>query len=428
MTGYGMVTLLLAGSFLFPCGRVKEGVRIEGVAVGGLPYAEAEKRVRERIESELAPLIVHTPCGDFIFRSELSFTDDVSDLVRHAKKGQTLSANVVREWADAEEQLEKICEQNASEGKNAELSFSYAGFGYRSEENGTVCDYRALLCDALSALKEGRTEVTLKTYSRAPEVTEARLRDRTRLLSGFTTRFDGNNSVRAHNIRLACARIAGTALPAGAEFSFNRTVGKRTKENGFGEATVIFDGEFVPGVGGGVCQASTTLFNAALRAGLEITESRNHSLSVGYVAPSLDAMVSEYSDLKFKNGYPFPVYIQSRAGTDYVTFEIYGAPDGKKYETESVVLRKIPPAPAKTVEREEAGWVRAEKDGMVSESYLLVYDENGVLLSRTLLRRDHYAAQQGIYGEPPPAPEEPEPEGEASDEAEAPEREEQKIG
>ena len=428
MTGYGILTLLLAGSFLFPCGRVKQGVIVDGVAVGGLPYAEAERRVRERIENELAPLTVHTPRGDFTFRAELSFTDDVSKIVRRAKKGQSLNSTVVREWADAEEQLEEICELNAEESRCAEVSFSRAGFRFTPEANGIVCDYRALLSDALTALKEGGTDVTLKTCERPPEVTEAVLRGRTRLLSKFTTRFDGSNIVRAGNIRLACTRIAGSVLPAGGEFSFNRTVGKRTKENGFGEATVIFDGEFVQGVGGGVCQASTTLFNAALRAGLEITESRNHSLSVGYVSPSLDAMVSEYSDLKLKNNYPFPVYIQSRTGRDTVTFEIYGAPDGKRYETESVILRKIPPEPPKTVEREEAGWIRAEKEGMVSESYLLVYGQNGELLSRTLLRRDHYAAQQGIYGEPPPAAEEPAPEGGGSDGIQEPEGEAEKIG
>lgn len=405
--------LLLAGSFLFSfsCGRVPSDVTVQGVPVGGLRYSAAETLVREQIRSELPSLTVHTPKGDYVFRSEFSFTDDVSELLRSAKRGDRLQARVRRVWADAESALGKICEENADEGENAAVSFSATGFTYTAERRGTACNYAALLSDVFEALENGGTEVSLSTYARAPAITLKTLRGRTRLLSTFTTRFDGSNTVRAGNIALACSRISGTTLNAGEEFSFNQTVGKRTKENGFGEATVIFDGEFVPGVGGGVCQASTTLFNAALRAGLTVTESRSHSLSVSYVSPSLDAMVSEYSDLKFVNPYAFPVYLAARTGKNSVTFDIFGAPDGRRYETESVVLRRIAPQPAQTVEGETDGCIRAEKEGLVSESYLLVYDETGRLLSRKRLRKDSYAALQGIYSvAPKPAEEEVPPE------------------
>ena len=408
--------LLLAGSFLFSFsgGRVKADVQINGVQVGGLSYAAAETLVREQIKSELLPLTVHTPKGDYVFRSEFSFTDDVPELLRSAKRGDKLQANVKRVWADAEQVLEKICKENARYGENAAVSFSAAGFSYIPEKKGTACNYAALCSDVFEALENGGTEVTLSTCARAPAVTLKMLRGRTKLISTFTTRFDGNNTVRAGNIALACSRITGTTLDSGEEFSFNETVGKRTKENGFGEATVIFDGEFVQGVGGGVCQASTTLFNAALRAGLKITESRSHSLTVSYVSPSLDAMVSEYSDLKFINPYEYPVYLAARTSRNSVTFEIYGAPDGKRYETESVVLRRVAPPPAETVEGETDGCIRAEKEGLVSESYLLVYDGEGNLLSRKRLRKDSYSPLRGIYSV---APEPSEEDGEAQEEA-----------
>ncbi|MDE7157967.1 MAG: VanW family protein [Clostridiales bacterium] len=407
------ISLLLAGSFLFSLagGRVPPDVTVQGVEVGGLRYSVAETLVREQIKSELLPLTIRTPKKDYVFRSEFSFTDDVPALLRGAKSGDKLQAHVKRVWADAESALEKICEENAEEGENATVSFSVEGFTYTAERPATCCNYSALLRDVCSALESGGTEVPLSTFTRAPAITLKTLRGRTKLLSTFTTRFDGNNAVRAGNIALACSRITGTTLDAGEEFSFNKTVGKRTKENGFGEAIVIFDGEFVPGVGGGVCQASTTLFNAALRAGLTITESRSHSLSISYVSPSLDAMVSEYSDLRFINPYEFPVYIGARTGKNTVTFDVFGAPDGYRYETESVVLKRVSPPEPKRIEGAENACIRAEKEGLTSESYLLVYDSEGNLISRKKLRRDSYAALQGIYQvapEPPPEEENPE--------------------
>lgn len=90
---------------------------------------------------------------------------------------------------------------------------------------------------------------------------------RTQKLSSFSTRFDASKTARVHNISLACERIAGSVLEPGEIFSFNETVGLRTRENGFLDAPVIVAGEFVSGTGGGVCQASTTLMGAALRAG-----------------------------------------------------------------------------------------------------------------------------------------------------------------
>ena len=409
MTGKNITSLLLAGSLFLCCGfapaRVRRGVVVDGVSVGGMSEADAVFAIREKLKEEMEPLVINTPEGQVrVGYPEISFTDNLSELLKSARRGEELHADTARVWVNAEEYLTKLCARFAREGKNAELSFSADGFTYTPEENALVCDYRALLDDCLDALQTGE-EVTLRTYERTPEVTVKTLRARTRRLASFSTTFNAANEVRCANIRLAARRIAGTVVPPKGEFSFNSVVGKRTRENGFGEALVILDGEFVQGVGGGVCQASTTLFNAAVRAGMRITESHPHSLSVGYVPPSLDAMVSEYADMRFVNPYPFPVYVQARTDSTSVKFTFYGMPDGKKYVTESVVLFREEPPPEKQVEGEEEKILRAAKEGLASESYLLVY-ERGVLLSRTLIRRDKYACVQGIR-QIVPAPEEP---------------------
>ena len=390
--------LLIAGS-AFLCrgaaGRVREGVTVGGVAVGGMSYAEAERAVR----AARPPFVLHTPEGDVL--PEICYRDDVARLVRRARKGQTLVPEVQAVWVDAEQILEDVCEKCVRTPVDARLTFTAEGFMYTPAREGRWCDHAASLAAALGALAEGRSECSLVTRPWQPAVTEETLRARTRLLASFSTRFDPSKSARVHNIALACARIAGTALPPGESFSFNAAVGERTRGNGFLDAAVILDGQFVQGTGGGVCQASTTLMGAAVRAGLRVTESHAHSLSVGYVPPSQDAMVSSASDLRFVNPHPFPVYILGRAEKDAVTFEIFGCPDGRRYALESAVLSYIEPPPAEVVEGEE-GVVRAARRGLRSESYLVVYGRDGREERRTLFRRDRYAPVQGILSRPAP--------------------------
>lgn len=393
-----MFALLLAGSAFFFLGRagcVRTGVTVSGVAVGGMSYGEAVAAVRKKLAAERIPFTLRTPFGDTM--PAIVYADDVPALVRKARKGETLEATVRRVWVGAEEEIARLCERGASAPADAELSFGRFGFSYTEERAGVYCDRAASLAAALRALGAGETEASLVTRAWQPSVTKAQLVARTQKLSSFSTSFDASKAARAHNIALACERIAGSVLLPGETFSFNAAVGLRTAENGFLEAPIISGGEYVSGTGGGVCQASTTLMNAALEAGLTVTESRPHSLSVGYVSPSLDAMVSRWSDLKFSNPYPFPVYLLGRTSGGRVTFEVYGKPDGMRYRTESRVLARIPPPAAQMREGEEDRTVRAEKEGIRSESYLLVYDVSGALVQKKLLRRDSYAAVQGIY-------------------------------
>lgn len=394
--------LILSGSAFFYSGcmekRIEEGVVVQGIEVGGMTLSEAEKAVGNRIAEELPPLTVHTPTGDYVYRyPQLSFSSDAKSVLKGAKAGETLFVHVTRTWADLEEEAERICKENAREGKNAEVFLTDETLTYTKEERARACNYARLTQDLTSALASGAEEVTLNVEERNADVSEEKLREYTQKLSSFTTYFDKNNVPRVENILLSAARCAGTVLQAGEEFSFNGRVGLRTPENGFQIATVIQNGQFTDGIGGGVCQTSTTLFNAALLAGMKITESRAHSLSIGYVKPSLDAMVSEYSDLKFVNTREFPVYILMRVEEEGIGFEFYGKPDGTVYQTESVMLMTMDPPPPQIVEGTEEKEIRAEKAGLASESYLLKYDEKGNLLSRTLIRKDSYATVQGIY-------------------------------
>ena len=172
-------------------------------------------------------------------------------------------------------------------------------------------------------------------------------------------------------------------------------MGKRTAEAGYQNAKIIVDGEYVSGVGGGVWQVSTTLYNAALKAGLEAIEVHAHSLQVGYVAPSRDAMVSTGYDLKLYNPYAQAVYLCAKCFQGSIKNSFYGKNAGDRYELFSNILAKIPPPAPIVKDGEEEMILREERAGIKSEMFLEQY-RGERLLSRRRLRTEEYRPIQGI--------------------------------
>ena len=214
-------------------------------------------------------------------------------------------------------------------------------------------------------------------------------------ISSYTTYYSTEDRGRSKNIAIAAALIDGVTIQPYGEFSFNQTVGRRTQEAGFQQAKIIVNGEYVLGTGGGVCQVSTTLYNAALKSGLSVTEFHPHSLQVGYVAPSRDAMVSTHSDLKFCNPHAFPVKLSATAENGAVRIGFWGQKDGYRYEITSEILSETPPPAPIVKEGDKEEILRSPKNGVKSEAYLERY-HGDKLVSRTRLRVDEYRPVQGI--------------------------------
>ncbi len=222
--------------------------------------------------------------------------------------------------------------------------------------------------------------------------------DGQKLIARFSTYYGDSKPNRKDNVALACRKIDGTVLYPEDEFSFNDIVGARTVENGFKSAYIIKDGEFVEGIGGGVCQVSSTLYNCALLANLTITCVRAHSLPVSYVAPSFDAMVSTASDLRFVNTLSSPVTIKMLADGKYLKAEMYGI--------ESCTIRRrsqtIETLPFEVEYRDDATLKLGEevidtygKAGLRSQGFLEYY-QNGKLIKTVLIRKDTYFPQKRI--------------------------------
>ena len=185
------------------------------------------------------------------------------------------------------------------------------------------------------------TTAMLPIAFRPPRITTQQLKlAMERPISSFATYYNSGNLNRSHNIRLASSAIHHYVILPGEVFSFNKVVGKRTAEKGYKRAPVIVRGELSEGVGGGICQVSSTLFNAVDKAGLTILKRYSHSKQVGYVPAGRDATVSWYGpDFSFRNDYDHPVMIKCYAdhGVNVVTIH-----SSRSLEAE---LRKVPDAP-----------------------------------------------------------------------------------
>ena len=153
------------------------------------------------------------------------------------------------------------------------------------------------------------------------------------LISSFSTKYDASNVDRSTNLQIAAGKINGRVLVPGEEFSFNAVVGKRTIEEGYKDAKIYADGGVVDGLAGGICQISSTLYNAALLANLEIVERKNHSYPASYIQVGRDAtVVYGVKDLKFKNSRTYPIKLEASVKNGVAEFKIYGIKEEKEYE------------------------------------------------------------------------------------------------
>ncbi|WP_208585631.1 VanW family protein [Gracilibacillus suaedae] len=178
-----------------------------------------------------------------------------------------------------------------------------------------------------SLLDKDATRIEAPILKLHPKVDSELLADiRTQQIGQYITYFNANNEERSHNIFLSAEAINNHVVFPGKTFSFNEVVGKRTKEKGYLPAPEIVKGELTEGIGGGICQVSSTLFNAVDRAGVEIIERYSHSRKVPYVPPGRDATVSWYGpDFTFKNNYNQPLLIRSKSIDGKVIIKIYSS-------------------------------------------------------------------------------------------------------
>ncbi len=338
------------------------------------------------------------------------------------RKFSGISVSLNKE-APKELDLDALCNEVHADAKDAGFETTSKSAKVSDHVIGIDVD-REDANDKISKIKEGGEPVEIKITKTMPKVTKDMLEDKlfNTTLSSFSTKYSASNTNRSANLALAASNMNGTVLAPGETFSYNEVVGERTAANGFKNAAVYENGKSVDGIGGGVCQVSTTLYSAVLYADLKVVSRQNHSLTVSYVPLGQDATVVDGAiDFKFQNNTDYPIKIVSSAGGGTIDVSIVGTKRDKertvKLEhktvsttaptTKEIKNSSLPEGTTKTVSKGHTGYV--------VESTKIVY-ENGEEVSRTSLGKSTYkmvpnevevgtaaAATQA----PPPAAEQP---------------------
>lgn len=222
------------------------------------------------------------------------------------------------------------------------------------------------------------------------------------VLGTFTTRYDASNKNRSNNIALASNKINGTVILPGETFSYNQIVGKRTIEAGYKEAGAYAGGKVVQEIGGGICQVSSTLYNAVLYANLEIVDRSNHYFETSYVDAGRDATVSWGTvDFKFKNNRQYPIKIEAISKNGVTKMSIKGIKEEKEYEV--VIQSEVTSIIQKTVKYKEDATLDSSieeveqegHNGCTSKTYKIL-KLNGATISTEEISTDYYHALEKI--------------------------------
>ncbi len=308
-------------------------------------------------------------------------------------------------------QMAKKIEQ---EFKETEIKFNPLAnnnqnmFAFIDGQKGVKIDDARLLSDVLS----GKSKIEIKVLESEPKFLAKDLEKNVALRSCQSTSFAGSEEGRKFNLKKAMATFNGLVVMPNEVVSFSSVLDRRDDGEPYREAIVIVNGEFTKGVGGGICQASTTIYNAVLMAGLEILEVHRHTLPVGYVEKGFDAMVNDGGiDMRFKNNTDMPIYIKTYAKDSSVFAEVYGTSLGDMwFKKVSEKVRDIEPDEPKIVADVDGKYIsrikykgeffteKYAKKGYEVKGYLYTYVGDKVQ-SIKLVRHEKYASTRAIIYE-----------------------------
>lgn len=290
--------------------------------------------------------------------------------------------------------LEKIHSEIYKEAKDA----------YVTQEPLTVhpnvngVDFAISMDEAKNLIQEDKEEYIIPLKITIADKTVSDLGEEAfpNTLGTFTTRYDASNKNRSNNISLASEKIDGTVIMPGEIFSYNQTVGKRTIDAGFKEAGAYAGGKVIQEVGGGICQVSSTLYNAVLYANLEIVDRSNHYFQTSYVDAGRDATVSWGTvDFKFRNNRQYPIKIEAVSKNGVTKISIKGIKEEKEYEV--IIHSEITSIIQKTVKYEEDSSLDSSVEeveqeghnGCTSKTYKTL-KLNGATVSTEEISTDYY--------------------------------------
>ncbi|SKB54486.1 Vancomycin resistance protein YoaR, contains peptidoglycan-binding and VanW domains [Lachnospiraceae bacterium] len=406
---------------------IHEGVYAGDINLSGMTAAQAEKAIESYVdEMKCAQLTLNCVSGNSVTISgnSLGISWDNQDIVKEAvalgKSGSLIKR--FKELSDLKKQnkvydvaisvddaavksiLTEDCAKYDVEAVDATLEPNNSGSfiiheGRDGQELNVEASAKAITDYLKNSFDGSDATIDLVVDTKKPKGDSETLSKITDVLGTFTTKYATSGADRSANIATGCKHVNGTLLYPGEQFSVYEAVSPFTEENGYHLAGSYLNGIVVESLGGGICQVSSTLYQAVLRAELQVDQRSNHSMVVDYVPHSGDAAIAGTAkDFKFTNNTDNPIYIAGSTGGKTITFTIYGVetrPAGRTIEFESTDLSTTEPVGDKIIADagSPAGYVHTQSAhiGYVSE-YWKIVKENGVEVSREKVNSSTYQA------------------------------------
>jgi len=429
----GVLIILLAAALgllilvlVFTGDTIRKGIRIEQTDVSWLSVNEAHGMVAESISKTYKGNIITLMHGNRkwdVKLEDIGFEFKIDQAVQHAYSlgrsgnifskirdsvllylnGQQIDVDVSFDREKLKSILEKIKKEYDSAPKNAEMTYSNGKFSFTRESNYRNLDVdRNLDLIENHLLKRDFGNIELIIEEKKPKILYDDIKVIDSVISQFSTKFDKSDINRTDNIKLACSRINNTVLMPGDAFSMNNALGPRTHDNGYKEAPIIFKNELVPGTGGGVCQVSSTLYNAVLLAGLDVLEREHHSMILSYISPGRDATITEDSiDFRFVNNLKYPICLHAEVIGNKLVMSILSKKrdDGFVIKLRTETIGVYSPKPDLIIydpklEPNQREVERKARKGLRVALYREIY-KDGKLQSSKKLTEDYYKPIQG---------------------------------
>jgi vancomycin resistance protein YoaR len=411
-------TVILASSVMayLDRGLIPPGISVCGVAIGSLKYDKAESVLKAELPRHLGsnlefftaedkvalPLSKYGIIPDYQAILDKTRDQEKDGIAFHAAvRGGNLSINPVLHW-NTDNFSEIILDLKSKVDRpprDAKAVFRNHALEYIAPQDGATVDEAETKANLESSLQKGRiTGIPIELKPVAPHIKFEDVKNIKDIMSVNVTLFKPSQTNRTYNMAKAAAAIDGTVILPGEVFSFDRSLGPRTKENGYREASVIVNNRIQNDMGGGICQVATTLYDAAVQAGLDIVERKAHSQPITYAQPGLDATIAaDLSDLKFKNSTAHPIMLSVQLQENQVIARVFGTNVDPRRKIELITEKQE--VPQKVIVKYDSTLPQGSRvvksqgrSGYRVKTYRVV-SEGGKEIEKKLLSQDEYQGE-----------------------------------